>query len=97
MDCLFLVIFFLLTSIYLDEIYYLFIYNIVLWALVALQNKYAKKKRLETVRLFIVNEQSQPVQKKKKVNKYANLINNQNVIQKLKDFGQSNKIDLNFD
>ena len=49
-----------------------------------------KNKKVETV---IVNEQSQPVQKKKKknVNKYANLINNQNVIQKLKDFGQSNK------
>ena len=49
-----------------------------------------KKKKVETV---IVNEQSQLVQKKKKknVNKYANLINNQNVIQKLKDFGQSNK------
>ena len=43
-----------------------------------------KKKKVETV---IVNEQSQPVQKKKKknVNKYANLINNQNVIQKLND------------
>ena len=48
----------------------------------------SKKKKIESV---IVNEQSQPVQKKKKVNKYANLINNQNVIQKLKDFGQSNK------